>query len=57
MCFQDVLRLYGSLTEKIGLYEVPLSNFNHVDFLWARDAPELVYNPLLKMLQNYTASK
>lgn len=52
--FQDVLRLAQNLTNLIGTYKVPLESFNHVDFIWGKDAPTLVYKPLLKVLRNYT---
>lgn len=36
------------------MYEVPLANFNHVDFIWGKDAPKLVYKPLIKAMRNFT---
>ncbi|KAK9720509.1 alpha/beta-hydrolase lipase region [Popillia japonica] len=49
----DVQRLVSQLPKNIGTYEVPLKSFNHVDFLWGKDAKKLVYEPLLKFLQKY----
>lgn len=46
----DVTRLYVQLANPIDHYIVPLKEFNHVDFLWAVDAPTLVYNKLLQLM-------
>lgn len=50
----DVLRLSNNLRNLIGMYEVPVKTFNHVDFLWAKNATSLVYEPMMKILKNYT---
>ncbi|XP_072762549.1 uncharacterized protein [Anoplolepis gracilipes] len=47
----DVKRLYNLLTNVLDLYEVPYPNFNHMDFLWAKDAPKLVYERVLKIMR------
>ena len=50
---QDVkTTLIPKLPNLIGSYLVPYQDFNHVDFLWAIDAPELVYGELFKQLEN-----
>ncbi|XP_029675083.1 lipase 3-like [Formica exsecta] len=49
---EDVRRLYHSLPNVVDMYEVPWSNFNHIDFLWAKDAPKLVYERVLKLMRN-----
>lgn len=52
--FQDVLRLSKKIPNLIGLYDVPYQKFNHIDFLWGKDAPELVYKQLLKVIKKYS---
>ncbi|XP_061717352.1 lipase 3-like [Cydia pomonella] len=47
----DVTKLYQQLPSLIENYVVPLKEFNHIDFLWAIDAPKLVYNKLLELLE------
>lgn len=47
----DVTRLFVQLANPIEHYIVPLKDFNHVDFLWAVDAPVLVYNKLLQLME------
>lgn len=46
----DVTKLYIQLVNPIEHYVVPLKEFNHIDFLWATDAPKLVYKKLLELL-------
>lgn len=46
----DVMQLSNELPEKPIIYKVPFAKFNHIDFLWAIDAFELVYKKLLDML-------
>ncbi|KYM84892.1 Lipase 3 [Atta colombica] len=39
----DVKKLYNSLLSNIfDLYRVPLPKFNHLDFIWGKDAPKFV---------------
>nr|ALL42058.1 lipase 3-like precursor protein [Antheraea pernyi] len=47
----DVNSLYLQLVNPIDHYVVPLKEFNHIDFLWAIDAPTLVYAKLLQLLE------
>ncbi|XP_058456602.1 lipase 3-like isoform X2 [Malaya genurostris] len=50
----DVANLFSRLSRtSIGMFRVPNDNFNHVDFLWGNDAPEVVYKQLLMLLQRY----
>lgn len=47
----DVTNLYVQLPNPIEHYIVPLKEFNHIDFLWGIDAPTLVYDKLLHLLE------
>ncbi|XP_050355782.1 gastric triacylglycerol lipase-like [Nymphalis io] len=47
----DVTSLYVQLVNPIEHYIVPLKEFNHIDFIWAVDAPKLVYVKLLQLLE------
>ncbi|XP_033335083.2 lipase 3 [Megalopta genalis] len=49
---EDVKRLVNELPHEPSIYNVPYDNFNHIDFLWAVDAPKLVYKKLLAMLSD-----
>lgn len=50
----DVANLFNHLSRTaIGMFQVPNVNFNHVDFLWGNDAPEVVYKQLLMLMQRY----
>lgn len=50
---QDVIKLTNELPKKSIIYKVPYAKFNHIDFLWAMDAPKLVYKKVLKMLEEF----
>ncbi|RZC36181.1 lipase 3, partial [Asbolus verrucosus] len=50
----DVIRLSQNLTNNVGMYQVPMDAFNHVDFLFGKDVVRLIYKPLIKVIQNYT---
>ncbi|XP_014243472.1 lipase 3-like [Cimex lectularius] len=49
---KDVEKLYGSLPNA-RKFEVPYPYFNHLDFLWAINVREVLYDPLIKMLKEY----
>lgn len=53
--YQDVKKLFQNLPAQAskGLYKVPLDDFNHVDFLWGVDAPELVYQKIFEIMKDY----
>ena len=59
--FKDVKRLSRALPNVVDMYEVPWPNFTHLDFVWANDAPNLVYKRLfedMKMnLNNVTSMR
>ncbi|XP_029164936.1 lipase 1-like [Nylanderia fulva] len=53
----DVKRLYNLLPNVIDMYEVPRPSFNHAGFIWAKDAPKLLYERVLKIMkENYSSS-
>jgi hypothetical protein len=43
--------LFGKLKNPIGLFQVPLKTFNHLDYLWAKDARQLVYEKVLELMR------
>uniref|UniRef100_A0AAG5CT72 Partial AB-hydrolase lipase domain-containing protein n=1 Tax=Anopheles atroparvus TaxID=41427 RepID=A0AAG5CT72_ANOAO len=50
----DVANLFNQLHRtSIGMFKIPNDNFNHVDFLWGNDAPEVVYKQLMMLMQRY----
>lgn len=50
---QDAVRLYDSLSNKLGIYKVDDPNFTHTDFRFAIHARSLVYNHILKIIKDY----
>ncbi|KAL7287741.1 hypothetical protein TKK_0018124 [Trichogramma kaykai] len=50
---EDVKRLYDQLPNKIASVEVDHPRFNHLDFLWGRDAPKLVFSRLFPLIAKY----
>ncbi|XP_025265032.1 lipase 3-like [Camponotus floridanus] len=46
-----IRRLYHLLPNVVDIYQVPWRNFNHVDFVVAKDAPKLVYERVLKIMR------
>lgn len=51
----DVKQLAKQIKNLVGIQKVPLDSFNHVDFLFGKDAEKLVYQPVIKILKNFTA--
>ncbi|XP_018395684.1 PREDICTED: lipase 3-like [Cyphomyrmex costatus] len=49
----NVLEIYKYLPNVILLEENPYKLFNHLDFLWAIDAKTLLYDRLMKLLQEF----
>ncbi|XP_031838473.1 lipase 3 [Nomia melanderi] len=47
---EDVARLVHELPQQAMVYKVPYKKFNHIDFLWANNAPQLVYKKILVLL-------
>ncbi|XP_024882714.1 uncharacterized protein LOC112461630 [Temnothorax curvispinosus] len=50
----DVKKLYSMLPNVLDLYRVPFPKFNHLDFIWGKDAFELVYKRLLEIMKKIT---
>lgn len=46
----DVMKLAGSVPKSTlkGNYKVPYENFSHLDFIWALQAKELVYDKVIQ---------
>jgi hypothetical protein len=36
----------------VGVLQVPLENFNHLDFMWANEVKKYVYDPLIEALKS-----
>ncbi|KAJ8675722.1 hypothetical protein QAD02_011508 [Eretmocerus hayati] len=52
---KDAMEFYDEIPIKIGIHEVEDKDFNHFDYLWATDAPNLVYSKVLDILKNQTS--
>ncbi|XP_041977429.1 lipase 3-like [Aricia agestis] len=50
---RDVERLSRELPNVIEMYKVPFDNFNHLDFILAKDFKTLIFNRLLYILNEY----
>lgn len=48
----DVKKLIAELPNVINDYLVPHANFNHLDFVWAINAPRLVYDKVVQILKS-----
>ncbi|KAL1460138.1 hypothetical protein WDU94_012076, partial [Cyamophila willieti] len=53
---KDVLKLKKRLRNVVKFYPVPYKKFNHGDFLWAKDAYQLLYKDVLILIDQYTPS-
>jgi len=47
---QDVDQLEKELGNPLGKFLVPYKKFNHLDFMWAKDVKELLYNKILNLM-------
>lgn len=47
---QDAEKFYNQVPIKLGIFKVEDEKFNHFDFLWALDAPELVYSKVVDVM-------
>lgn len=51
---EDVSLLFDKLHRStIGMFKVPFDSFNHVDFIWGKDAPALVYSKMLEVMSRF----
>ncbi|XP_015182224.1 PREDICTED: lipase 3-like isoform X2 [Polistes dominula] len=51
--FSDVQKIIDKLPNVIETKKIEYSKFNHVDFLWGRDAKKLVYNNVVAVLKRF----
>ncbi|XP_063989587.1 lipase 3-like [Diachasmimorpha longicaudata] len=49
----DVESLASALPNVVGKYKINYSKFNHIDYLWGRDAKELVYDDIVRVLRQF----
>lgn len=49
----DVIRLFKELPNVFSNWRVRDKTFNHIDFVWAMDAKELVYDYILEYMQYF----
>lgn len=50
---KDVDKLSEKVPNLVEKFHVPLEKFNHLDFLWAIDVDVVVYEDVIKLLENY----
>ncbi|KAL0110379.1 hypothetical protein PUN28_013789 [Cardiocondyla obscurior] len=50
---KDVDKLYKELGNPFGKFRVPHEKFNHLDFMWAKDAKDLLYDKILSVMTNF----
>lgn len=50
---RDVDELYNKLPNVVDIHKVPDKNFNHLDFVFAKDVKYLIYKRLRKLLSNF----
>lgn len=50
---KDVDKLSKSIKSVVGKFRVSLNNFNHLDFVFAKNATELIYNRLLNIMDEF----
>ncbi|XP_063989510.1 lipase 3-like [Diachasmimorpha longicaudata] len=49
----DVKTFYKKLPEGVLLQRINYTLFNHIDFLWARDAPKMLYAQAIEVIESY----
>jgi len=50
---KDVADLADKLPNLVASIRVPYDNWNHLDFLWGKDADKLLYFPVIETLSQY----
>lgn len=50
---QDVALLEKELGNLYGKFRVPHEKFNHLDFMWAKDVNDLLYNKILSLMTHF----
>lgn len=56
LCFyhsQDVEELYKNLGNPFGKFRVPHEQWNHLDFMWAKDVKELLYDKIISLMTHF----
>ncbi len=51
--FQDAQRLSEGILNLQRNYRIAHDQFNHLDFVWAKDNVELVNNPVIEFMKNF----
>jgi hypothetical protein len=51
---QDVSWLADQFPNLIGNFLVPSESFSHLSFLWATDVDEVLYDPMISLLDRYS---
>ncbi|XP_044729301.1 gastric triacylglycerol lipase-like [Chrysoperla carnea] len=51
---KDVERFWEEVPTKLTKYVIPYDNFNHGDFIWAKDVKTLLYNQLLSDIKKFS---
>ena len=49
----DVLRYLSKLQNNFATYEVPFIPWDHLDYLWGKDAKTILYPEILKNMENF----
>jgi hypothetical protein len=50
---QDVSWLADQFPNLIGNFLVPSASFSHLSFLWATDVDQVLYDPMISLLDRY----
>lgn len=49
---EDIRRLPNELPNVVGIHRIDDDTFNHIDFVWASDAKELVYDYIIDWMKS-----